>query len=130
MPDTLEACAQKPSRGRPAWPNSMFASPKPENTHAHYITALEVSGEAVEAEFEKRLRGRLSAKDYRGDLERLIYQICREFKEEKKNCGQPPRPGSSTWNTHAPGLRANPRKNFVKDCMKTERYVLSGTFQH
>jgi hypothetical protein len=84
-----------------------------------------VSGEAVEAEFEKRLRPMISAKDYKGDLEQLIYKICREFKEEKKNCGQPPRPGSSTWNIPVPRLRANSRKGFEKDCMMINRYKFS-----
>jgi hypothetical protein len=62
------------------------------------IAALEVSGEAVEAEFEKYLRQLISPRDFKGDLERLIYQICR---------------------------RANPRKGFEKDCMRINRYSLS-----
>lgn len=96
---------------------------------ADYVVALEVSGEAVEAEFERRLRQIVSPRDYNGDLERLIYQICREFKEEKKNCGQPPRPGSPSWNIHTPRLRANPRKGFEKDCMKLSRYTPPGLLQ-
>jgi hypothetical protein len=85
--------------------------------------ALEVSGEAVEAEFGRRLRSMISPRDYKGDLERFIYQVCREFKEEKKNCGQPPRPGSLTWNIPAPRLRANARKGFEKDCLKLDLFV-------
>jgi hypothetical protein len=52
------------------------------------VAALEVSGEAVEAEFEKYLRQLISPRDFKGDLERLIYQICREFKEES-SCEPP-----------------------------------------
>ena len=41
------------------------------------MIALEVSGEAVQAEFERKLRLRITCWDYRGDLDRAIHQICR-----------------------------------------------------
>jgi len=87
------------------------------------LKALEVSGEAVEAEFEKWIRTRITRRDYPGDLERLIRQICRKFREDKKDCGVPSLYGSSTWNFSAPRLRANPRKGFVQDFAKIDRSV-------
>ncbi|TVY50003.1 hypothetical protein LOCC1_G000105 [Lachnellula occidentalis] len=90
--------------------------------------SLEVSGEAVEAEFQKRLRLLVSTNDYEGDLEQLIYHVCRKYREEKKNCGQPPRPGSLTWNTHAAGLHANDHKGFDKDCLRLDRIMLEESF--
>jgi hypothetical protein len=88
---------------------------------ADTMTALEVSGEAVEAEFERMLRPRITKKDYSGDVERAIYQICRKFKEEKKRCGTSLGSGSKTWNCPVTRLKANPRKGFEKDCMKFNR---------
>jgi len=87
-----------------------------------YIKALAVSGEAVQAEFEAWLRSHLTCANYPDGLQQLIYQICRKFKEEKKDCGLPPRPGSKTWNLPAPGLRPNRDKGFEKDHMKIDRY--------
>jgi len=84
--------------------------------------ALAVSGEAVQAEFEAWLRSQLTSEDYPDDPQPLIYQICRKFKEEKKDCGLPPRPGSKTWNIPAPRLRPNRAKGFEKDHMKIDRY--------
>lgn len=84
--------------------------------------ALEVSGEAVQAEFSAWLHPRITSADYPGDVPRLISHICRKFKEEKKDCGLPPRPGSTTWNIPIPGLRANRDRGFEKDYMKIERY--------
>lgn len=87
-----------------------------------FIQALEVSGEAVEAAFEAWLRPRITSADYSGDIPRLVHHICRMFKEEKKDCGLPPRPGSTTWNISAPGLQANRDKGFKAGYMKIERY--------
>jgi hypothetical protein len=75
----------------------------------------------VEAEFERWLRPQITKKDYLGDRERLIYQICRKFKEEKKNCGAAPLSGSKTWNYPVIRLKANPAKGFEKGCMKFDR---------
>jgi hypothetical protein len=75
----------------------------------------------VEAEFERWLRPQITKKDYPGDRERLIYQICRKFKEEKKNCGAAPLSGSKTWNYPVIRLKANPAKGFEKGCMKFDR---------
>lgn len=90
--------------------------------------SLEVSGEAVQAEFEAWLRPQITSDDYPGDIPRLLYQICRKFKEEKKDCGLPPRPGSTTWNVPAPRLRPNPNKGFGKGHMKIERSLLEKCF--
>jgi hypothetical protein len=90
-------------------------------TDCSLLQALEVSGEAVEAQFEKWLRPRVTKTDYPGDIPLLIYQICRKFKEEKKDCGSPPRFGSSTWNIPVSRLRVNRTKGFAKDCMKIDR---------
>jgi hypothetical protein len=79
----------------------------------------------VEAEFEAWLRPQITSDDYPGDIPRLIYQICRRFKEEKKDCGLPPRPGSTTWNVSAPRLRPNRDKGFAKNHMKIEWYEKS-----
>jgi hypothetical protein len=95
------------------------------NRVADRAVALDVSGAAVDAEFEKRLRQMVSPNDYRGDVEQLFYEICREFKEEKKDCGDPKMRFSPTWNIHAPRLRENPGKGFKKDCMRISRYILS-----
>jgi len=126
MYDTLEAGQQASASSGPTRGDAMFVQPIP----CRYIAmltlylAMDISGEAVEAEFEQRLRSILSPRDYKGDLDWLIYHVCREFKEEKKNCGQPPRPGSSTWNIPAPRLRKNSQKGFEKDCLKLDRYVI------
>ena len=82
------------------------------------MIALEVSGEAVQAEFERKLRLRITSRDYPGDLERAIHQICRKFREEKKKCGTQLGPSSKTWNCPVAKLKANPRKGFENDCMK------------
>jgi hypothetical protein len=87
------------------------------------VSALEISGEAVEAEFAQRLRSMISPRDYNGDLEGLLYHVCREFREQKKDCGQLPRPGLSTWNILAPGLRGNSRNGFERDYLKIKLYV-------
>ena len=79
----------------------------------------------MEAEFEAWLRRQVTGDDYPEDIPRLIYQICRRFKEEKKDCGLPPRPGSTTWNISAPRLRPNRDKGFGKGHMKIERYEKS-----
>ncbi len=81
--------------------------------------ALEVSGEAVEAEFERLLRSMITIDDYEGDIERVIARICRSFKEEKKDCS--PGIGSSSWNIQVARLRANPSKGFYPDLMKIDR---------
>jgi hypothetical protein len=94
----------------------------PEACVLTFHQALEVSGEAVQAQFEAWLRPRITSADYPGDVPRLIYQICRKFKEEKKDCGLPPRPGSTTWNIPAPRLRVNRDKGFEKGYMKIDRY--------
>lgn len=88
---------------------------------ADSIIALEVSGDAVHAEFERMLRPRITKRDYPGDLERAIYQVCRKFKEEKKKCGASLGSGSKTWNCALDGLKANPRKGFERGCMKLDR---------
>lgn len=90
---------------------------------ADLMTALAVSGEAVQAEFERMLRPRITQKDYPKDkdLERAIFQICRKFKEEKKKCGASLGSISKTWNCPVTGLKANSRKGFEKDCMKFDR---------
>lgn len=85
------------------------------------MIALEVCGEAVQAVFEHWLRPQITRKDCPGDVERIIWQICRKFKEEKKKCGISLGPGSKTWNCPVPGLKANPRKRFEKDCMRFDR---------
>ena len=88
---------------------------------ADSLTALEVSGDAVHAEFERNLRPRITKNDYSEDPERAIYQVCRKFKEEKKKCGVSLGAGSNTWNCPLNGLKPNPRKGFEKDCMKLTR---------
>jgi hypothetical protein len=88
---------------------------------ANSMAALEVSGEAVQAEFERRLRPRITKKDYPEDPERAIHQVCRKFKEEKKKCGVSLGSSSKTWNCPVTRLKANPRKRFEKDCMKFDR---------
>ena len=88
---------------------------------ADSIKVLEVAGKAVEAEFERNLRDTITKRDYFGDLEEAIYQICRQFKEEKKNCGTSWRHGSKPWDCHVPGLKANRRKGIEKNCMKFDR---------
>ncbi|PMD33385.1 hypothetical protein L207DRAFT_535414 [Hyaloscypha variabilis F] len=90
--------------------------------------SLEVSGDAVHAEFERNLRPRITKDDYSGDPERAIYQVCRKFKEEKKKCGVSLGAGSNTWNCPLNGLKPNPRKGFEKDCMKLTRKYLEYSF--
>lgn len=90
-------------------------------SYADLVEALGVSGEAVQAEFERWLRPRITKKDFPGDISRLVYQICRKFKEEKKGCGCPLRPRCTTWNLPVSGLRPNPFKGFEKDCMRIDR---------
>lgn len=90
-----------------------------------FITALEVSGEAIEAEFENWLRSRITKKDYTGDMERLIGRLRRKFKEDKKDCGLPPRLGSKTWNIQVPRLRKNDKKGFESGCLKVDWYASS-----
>ncbi|KAL5320456.1 hypothetical protein ACEPPN_011261 [Leptodophora sp. 'Broadleaf-Isolate-01'] len=90
--------------------------------------SLAVSGEAVESEFETWLRSQITSEDYPEDIPHLIHQICRQFKEEKKDCGLPPGLGSTTWNIRVPRLRANPDKGFVKDFLKIERRTIEKCF--
>lgn len=85
------------------------------------MIALEVSGEAVQAEFERWLRTQITKRDYPGDIEQLVYQICRKFKEEKKKCGTTPRSGSKTWNYPVPRLKANRSKGFEKEFIRFDR---------
>ncbi|KAK0120220.1 hypothetical protein ONS95_011626 [Cadophora gregata] len=87
--------------------------------------SLEVSGEAVEAEFERKLRLMITQDDYDGDIERQIKRICRLFKEEKKDCS--PRLGNSTWTIEIK-LRPNPAKGFYANFMKIDRELLDGCF--
>jgi hypothetical protein len=49
--------------------------------------ALGVCGESVEAEFKKWLQPMFITETYLGDISQIVYQICRRFKEAKKNCG-------------------------------------------
>ena len=81
--------------------------------------ALEVSGEAVEAEFECLLRSMNIEEEYDKDVERLISRICRMFKEEKKNCS--PVTGILKWSIEVTGLRANPTKDFSENTLKINR---------
>ncbi|KAH6714155.1 hypothetical protein BKA61DRAFT_56377 [Leptodontidium sp. MPI-SDFR-AT-0119] len=89
--------------------------------------SLEVSGEAVEAEFRRMLQLMITSEDYDGNIERLVDRICRLFKEEKKDCG-PPRLGSPTWNISVPRLRSNPAKGFYQDLMRIDRKRLDVSF--
>lgn len=89
------------------------------------ITALEVSGEAVEAEFRRRLQLIISAEDYDGNLELLVDRICRLFKEEKKDCS--PSIGNPTWNIRIEGLRDSPAKGFYAGVMEIDRFVKDPT---
>ncbi len=77
-----------------------------------------MSGEAVQAEFERMLRARITKKDYSEDLEQAIDHICRKFEGEKRNCAES---NSKTWNCPVTDLKANPRKGFEKNCMKFNR---------
>ncbi|TVY59197.1 hypothetical protein LCER1_G000355 [Lachnellula cervina] len=91
--------------------------------------SLQVSGEAVEAEFQKRLRLLVTTNDYEGDYEQFIYYVCRRFREEKKDCGLPLRPGSLTWNIPAPGLHADAEKGFDEGFLMLDRKImLEGSF--
>ncbi|KAH7346271.1 hypothetical protein BKA65DRAFT_273898 [Rhexocercosporidium sp. MPI-PUGE-AT-0058] len=88
--------------------------------------SLEVSGEAVEAEFRRILQLMISPEDYDGDIERLIDRICRLFKEEKKGCS--PTLGNSTWNISVEKLRVNPAKGFYSDHIRIDRKRLEASF--
>ncbi|KAF4624696.1 hypothetical protein G7Y89_g13472 [Cudoniella acicularis] len=89
--------------------------------------SLEVSGEAVQAEFKRLITPTITAADFPGDIPRLIYHICRKFNEKKKDCGLT-RHHSSTWNLQIPHLRPNPSKNFYADCMKIAYQTLDASF--
>ncbi|TVY83310.1 hypothetical protein LSUE1_G001552 [Lachnellula suecica] len=90
--------------------------------------SLQISGEVVDAEFERRFRSIITAEDYKGDLNTLIYKVCRAFKDEKKDCGVPPRFGSSTWNIETLGLLANEEKGWKTNCLKIKRNVLDEAY--
>ncbi|KAL2060581.1 hypothetical protein VTL71DRAFT_9222 [Oculimacula yallundae] len=90
--------------------------------------SLAVSGEAVESEFETWLRSQITSDDYPDDIPQLIHQICRQFKEEKKDCGIPTGLGSTTWNIRVPRLQANPDKGFVKGFLKIDRRTIEKCF--
>lgn len=89
--------------------------------------SLEVSGEAVEAEFERWLRPQIIKTYYPGDIPRLVNRICRMFKEEKKRCGLTSAPGS-TWSFEVTKLKVNLRRGWEKGCMRIKREDLDKQF--
>lgn len=90
--------------------------------------SLEVSGEAVEAEFEKLIRGLITKSDYPKDLDQLISKMRRKFKEEKKFCGE--REVSKKLSFPAKGIRANQKKGFERGFISIEGYLLENCFDN
>lgn len=88
-----------------------------------FNSALDISGEAIEAEFASWIKTQITTDDYPGNLPELFFRIGRKFKEGKKLCGMPARSGLTTWNIKVPKLRDNPDKGFVGDNWKIERYI-------
>lgn len=75
-------------------------------------TALEVSGAAVQAEFEHWISAHVTQDDCAVDVDvrSIIRKLCHAFRDEKKYCGETLRPGKKYWIPLVPGLKRNPLK--------------------